>query len=57
MSNNIRIIMMITGWAGGWTHISPAMLPVGQLFGDCMTGIKTRNDKVARSFKSITRFI
>ena len=43
--------------AGGRTHISPAMLPVGQLFGDCMTGIKTRNDKVARSFKSITRFI
>ena len=61
MSNNIRIIMMITGRAGGRaggrTHISPAMLPVGQLFGDCITGIKTRNDKVARSFKSITRFI
>ena len=44
-------------WAGGRTHISPAMLPVGQLFGDCITGIKTRNDKVARSFKSVTRFI
>ena len=45
------------GRAGGRTHISPAMLPVGQLFGDCITGIKTRNDKVARSFKSVTRFI
>ena len=56
MSNNIRIIMMITGRAGGRNHISPAMLPVGQLFGDCITGIKTRNDKVARSFKSVTRF-
>ena len=44
-------------WAGGRTHLSPAMLPVGQLFGDCITGIKTRNDKVARSFKSVTRFI
>ena len=31
--------------AGGRTHISPAMLPVGQLFGDCITGIKTCNDK------------
>ena len=44
-------------WADGQTHLSPAMLPVGQLFGDCITGIKTRNDKVARSFKSVTRFI
>ena len=53
--------MMITGRAGGRvggrTHISPAMFPVSQLVGDCITGIKTRNDKVARSFKSITRFI
>ena len=52
--------MMITGRggrAGGRTHISPAMFPVSQLVGDCITGIKTRNDKVARSFKSVTRFI
>ena len=45
------------GRAGGRTHISPAMFPVSQLVGDCITGIKTHNDKVARSFKSITRFI
>ena len=45
------------GGGGGGTHISPAMFPVSQLVGDCITGIKTRNDKVARSFKSITRFI
>ena len=51
--------MMITGRAGGRAdpHFSGLMLPVGQLFGDCITGIKTRNDKVARSFKSVTRFI
>ena len=45
------------GRAVGRTHISPAMFPVSQLVGDCITGIKTRNDTVARSFKSITRFI
>ena len=45
------------GRAAGRTHISPAMFPVGQLVGDCITGTKTRNDKIARSLKSITRFI
>ena len=45
------------GRPGGRTHISPAMFPVGQLVGDCITGTKTRNDKIARSLKSITRFI